>query len=720
MIFGPADSGVYINGLELLSETAELGIPVVSSLVVAKEGNNPEGWFFRLNVDLEARSELIYDYLNRSGFQNISVLFADSALGQRSEAAFRMLLSDEQKNRYSTSSFDNGRDEVRQSLVKLLEKRPGAIGIFGQLSDIKYIANMIKRIDTGWSQYSPALFTNIDAKELQMEDLHFVTMLDPKIDQNSGEVLIDDVYGISYDSALAIFSLIKNNHLDANSVNLPSTLRSHLVNYIDGPPNFRLRGEYTGMAFDNFTNLAELLVVAMHGNSFNVLKEEPQAGFVWFSKCKNWLINLNRRYGYAPLWNLLLVLVTGVFANLIDLTKAYGVPLSYMKRREFLQLISLNVSMAMGVFLFMTYSELIRWDDIWGAVIAVLTYTVALKSKIFASKKAQAIGLADLYNRIVKKKHDNIMLALLRREGKTINYIAYTNTLIYLKKVLFEIYNFTEKENSKELKEETERELEAVSGVVEKRKVLASKLHEILDWNELREKRLVPYEIKEEDIEQKLYDPLVLVGIGAEHCISNNLKIQNLDNAVRSGIRSIKNVKNAKQMEADFDSDLNNASTPQAVLETCLLWIYIQNGFRTQQLITKNYLPEDFKDIINNQGICETLDHERRQYKRHLPGMHTKCKITYKKAGVKMTHNVAELKNLSIGGAKLAILESDAKSLENQTNIGVEIPNKEDINTIKAKVVYIGKGANANVIGIRWINPLIEDNPAISLLSHAI
>jgi hypothetical protein len=717
MIFGPIESGVFVKGLELLSGITDRGIPVVSPLVAAQEGNNPEGWFFRFNVDVETRAEQIYEYLNRSGFQNISVLFADRTLGQRSEAAFGKLLTDAQKKRYSTAVFSEEREEVRQSLVKIIENRPGAIGIFGQLADIKHIANTIKRMDTGWSHYTPALFTNIDAKELHMEDLHYVTMLDPKKQQDNGKVLVDDAYGIAYDTAITVFSLIHTNQLDGTSANPPSTLRSHLVNYMDGPPNFRSPGLYTGMAFDNFTNQAELLVVAMQDSDFNVLKEEPQAGFVWFSKCKNWLSILNRRYGYAPLWSVLLVLATGVIVNLIDLTKAYGVPLRYMKRKEFLQLIALNVSVAMGVFFFMTFSEMIKWNDTWGAIIAVFTYTMVLKSKIFASEKAQAIGFADFYNRIVKRKHDNIMLALLRKEGKTINYIAYTNTLVYLKKVLFEIFDFTEKENARELEEETENELEAVSGLVEKRKVLANKLHDILTWDELKEKRLVPYKIEEKDIEQKLYDPLVLVGIGAEYCISQGRDVENLEEIVRRDIHSIRNEEKAREKEENFDSELKNASTPQGVFETCLLWIYIQYGFRTRQLIKDGYLPANFKEIIIRPGVDEKPDQERRQCKRHVLDMQKKCNVIHMEAGAEKTSNTAELKNLSIGGAKLAMLDSSAKTLKNQMEIEVEMPQKKDNKPIEAEVVYIGKGVNANTIGVRWKKPLTEDDSLYSLIS---
>ena len=68
MILGPSESGLFVKSIEAITPDPDngpdKGIPVISPQVIAKAGNVPDGWFFRVNVDVDTRSEIIYDYLN--------------------------------------------------------------------------------------------------------------------------------------------------------------------------------------------------------------------------------------------------------------------------------------------------------------------------------------------------------------------------------------------------------------------------------------------------------------------------------------------------------------------------------------------------------------------------------------------------------------------------------------------------------------------------------
>lgn len=701
MILGPSESGLFVKSIEAITPDPDngpdKGIPVISPQVIAKVGNVPDGWFFRVNVDVDTRSEIIYDYLNRKGFQNIAVLYADITLGQRSEQAFSRLLTEVQKENYLVAAYTKEKEEIRPVLRRVLDQRPGAIGIFGQRSDIEFIARKIKGMDDGWSQYTPALFTNIDASPLERNDLHFVSLVTAEEIKSSK---IDEVYALAYDTAMLTLNLIQQNGLKASS-ELPVEMRNHLVNFLDGPPEPSKKGKYTRMMFDNFDNQAVLEVMAFQQDILSEAKVILQPGFEWLNKCQHWLTNLQRRFGYTPYWNILLVLVTGIIINLIDLTKLYGVPLSYMKRKEFLQLISVNVSVALGVYLFMSYVGILRWDDTWGAILAVSTYTVFLKAKIFGSEKAKAIGLADFYNRIVRNKHDKIMIAMLHKEGKSINYIAYTNTLVYLQKVLYEIYDFTEKGRAGELKDKLQLDLQAVDGLVDKRKILANKIHEKLSWSELQEKRLVPHDIDEENIESSLPDPLVMVQIGADYCFANKMNQADLEATVRKEIRSIRDKNKAKAKEKDFDTDLNNDFSSRALLETTVLWLFIQNGFDANRLVEKKYLPKDFKEKMIAKSNLLAIPEERRKFKRTRA---TDVGVGVREPAVEgrnsMSIKSADLIDASRGGASLNLLKCDAHEL--RENMEVEVVTPEHKSVLSGIIVYLKKDDKINTVGIKW------------------
>ena len=105
IILGPTDSGVYVRGAQRQEDFGPRNIiPVISSLVVTPIGNEPDGWFFRTNVDIERRSRAIYDHLNKRWVNSFAVLYADTEFGRRAEAAFREQLRGLQESASSVES----------------------------------------------------------------------------------------------------------------------------------------------------------------------------------------------------------------------------------------------------------------------------------------------------------------------------------------------------------------------------------------------------------------------------------------------------------------------------------------------------------------------------------------------------------------------------------------------------------------------------------------
>ncbi len=149
VIIGPTESDVFVRVLNDSKELAGSPVPVVSGLITADVGNEPDGWFFRTNVDVSRRVNAIYDFLNKYWIQSISVVHADTEFGRRAAAAFQ---EEVQTQRYEALSYTDDK-QLRIQLRKVLDARPEAVGFFGERSQIEHVYRKLRRMNDGLADY---------------------------------------------------------------------------------------------------------------------------------------------------------------------------------------------------------------------------------------------------------------------------------------------------------------------------------------------------------------------------------------------------------------------------------------------------------------------------------------------------------------------------------------------------------------------------------------
>jgi len=207
IILGPTDSGVFVSALEQRKKLEKSRIPVISSQVAAKIPHRKGGWFFRTNINVERRAQVIYDFLNKYWVHSIAVLYEDTEFGRRAEEAFRNELNGQQKEHYLPFSYDST-GKARIQIRNILELRPEAVGIFGTRNDFVRLYSLLKNLNVGSSRYLPITFSIIDIRVVQdnLQDkdfVYFVSVTDLTKDKDKDKDF-DDVKALAYDTTMVI------------------------------------------------------------------------------------------------------------------------------------------------------------------------------------------------------------------------------------------------------------------------------------------------------------------------------------------------------------------------------------------------------------------------------------------------------------------------------------------------------------------------------------
>ncbi len=352
VILGPTDSDAYVDALERSVFTPSHEIPVISSVVTAEEGNDTDGWFFRTNIDIENRAHRMNDALLRLGYEQIVVLYEDSIYGLRAESAFSSDIGE--KRRYQSFRYAKDLSDIRARLNDVLDIRPGTLGIFGQRHKIPRIVRELESMQSSWNAYSPLVFTLLDGRTTKTENLHFLSVVGMET-ENLNE---DDVWGLSFDTTMFVLNKAKEIKIPINRLeSWREALRKKIVSHLNGPPADP--GKKTGMTFDIFKNDSALDLFVLSDDE--VIKPSiPLPKWVedlsrpkWIDSIFNHLHIIKRRFGSAPFWNLILVIVLTAVVSILDLKRTRRVSNKLMIRPAFMILIFLNVSSAITAFRFL-------------------------------------------------------------------------------------------------------------------------------------------------------------------------------------------------------------------------------------------------------------------------------------------------------------------------------------------------------------------------------
>ncbi|WP_455221811.1 ABC transporter substrate-binding protein [Kaarinaea lacus] len=593
LILGPSDSGVFVNVEKRADYEKKASKPVVSPLVTSLAGNKEGDWRFRTNIDVEARVRAASDFLSHASYQAIGVLYSNNEFGQRAAKAFQNQLVQPDEDYLALPYEDNS--QLRNQVRKILEKRPGAVGVFGRRYELRTVKRELEALNSGFFKYRPLLFSITDTRTLDLKGSYFVSLVGASIDQpeNQSSIVWDEVRGLAYDTTWLVLKIAGQVQRPLNSKGWATSFRKRLFSYMLGPPQ-RETGFLTGMEFGDGKNLARPRVLTQTATV--VQTAFPDRSWRDLGKLGDWIEIRERRYGQAIWFNIALVAVIALWLTLADIRRRQEIRSGILFfRRPVIALAAFNVLSAVATLIAVAEMGIAKWDSVVAALGVAIGHRAMLTTTIFETAQGRALGFGRLYERTLASINARIMTTLHESQSATINYVAYTNSLPNMHDLLINVYSFAQDSaDSRDRIDSLEVEIARAKGSLAKQEVCARRLLQTMSWKQLQANRIIPEYIKQ----GKLIDPVIILRESVQHVLRS-------DDDLRSKVKS-KIDEALARLKADsepgyeaavkeLNDALENAETERGRLYCRLRWLFTQWGFSLKRIREEELLPENFR-----------------------------------------------------------------------------------------------------------------------------
>ncbi len=606
LVFGPTDSGIMQNAARNHEQYRKARLPVISPIVATAVEFTPDSWLFTTNPDIGVRTSKIRTYLDRHGVDSIGILYQDNEYGLQAEKLFRggisSIVGDSDKDKHYQSIRFSSESDLTQEIDQLIADRPGAIGIFASRERVKDFVDKLGNQNHGFNPYSPLLFTTIDVRVLQENDLLFVSMktntdeLKTKTEKDEK----DEVYALAYDTAWFVVDLIHSlGPISPDRKKWANQFQDGFVGLMSGSAN---RGPKTGTFFYMGKNLASPSIYAYESGALINMSDERLTMWGPFAETWRYLANLVRRYGYLPALNILLVALLVFWATRRDLSqwneeKTPGKQTKQALRR----LVLFNIFVALLVYLFMVISGAISWGALTAAFAVGLGYPALLKSTFGKTQYGRTIGVSEYYEDYLRQLHDDLMVAKYHEKKATVDVIAMTNTLPKMRDTLLNIYSYNSPKRVEELTSQLDKDLKEAQGSLKKRLVYANRLRLHLDWNELKSLKLVPHIANEDD----LIGPDDILDVSVEYLWASELKTSSdLESDFNAYVSQLEKVspERAKELRDEIQGWLELSLSERGRLRCYLRALFMRDQFEIGKIVHRHYLPDDAHEHADDKG----------------------------------------------------------------------------------------------------------------------
>ncbi len=606
LVLGPSDSGVFVDLAKRAEYKEKASTPVVSSLVTTQDGNKEGDWRFRTNIDVEARARAASDFLSHAGYQAVAVLYRSNEFGKRSAEAFRNQLIQPELD-YLALPYE---DEVqlRDQVRKVLEQRPGAVGVFGKRHDLKVVRREFEALNSGWFEYRPLLFSLNDTRALKLPDTYFVSLVGPnrKPKENEPAEVWDEVRGLAYDTTLLVLRVAEQIRSSPGDKDWAVSFQKRLFTRMLGPPQPDVMFK-TGMEFSDGKNQTPPLVLRMTadaGETIAVAGHTPEK--LW--KLGDWIEIRERRYGIAIWVNLAIVAGVALWLTMADIRRRQSIRSSALYFcRPVIALAFFNVISAVATLVIVAEMGIIRWNNVLAALGVAVGHRAMLTTTIFETAQGRALGFGRLYERTLASINQRIMMSMYEKQNAAINYVTYTNSLPNLRDLLINIYGFAhDGSDSRVLIETLDADIARAKGALKQQEVCARRLLQVMSWKQLQENRIIPEYIKQDE----LIDPNTILRDAVQYILkagsAGKIRVIELIKAALSELEK-DSVKSKQQAEKELNEALDNAQTERGRLYYRLRWLFTQWGFSLRRIIDEGLLDEDYISSRSRRSVLSSV-----------------------------------------------------------------------------------------------------------------
>lgn len=646
IILGPTDSGVFVRALEQRKILGRAKIPVISSQVAAKVPYQKGGWFFRTNINVERRAQVIHDYLNKYWIRSIAVLYDNNEFGRRAEEAFQNELRGTQRENYLPLPYESSYD-AREQIRQILQLRPEAVGIFGDRSDFTHLYSLMKSLNFASSPYLPLTFSIIDTRVLQdsLDDedvIHFVSVTDVTIDTD-----FDDVRALAYDTTMLVLSeldaLTQSETFNYQSDAWREFFRNRFEAILSGTITVRkINGKSsskTRLSFNDYEN-------ATRPKVFELRKKEIEAidlrETVTLPEKFGHKVDLTvNRFGSSAIFNFGLIIFVVLWMSIRDIKRWFSGSFLRLFNPFFLLLFLTNIVIALGVYLYLGETGSIRYDSVLTALILSLTPSTVLRLTLFETPTGKSIGLAKHYENYLQWIHARLTISSYQKQTPYINVLAYHNSVYAMKSLVKEIYlNDPNREQRIRMQAKLETVLKEADTWIGRRKALARFLFQTVGWERLVKYNFVPKKFAgyKPGSKKILEDPENVVLEAARICAKDPLKKILIEEKINVELKELA-PERRQELEEDAEKAKNEMKTATALMRKRITFLFLLDGydpdFDKKICCTGEYkaiLDDSVKYCINHQQRMATVEGKVKELKKKLlAGKEGEQKEEYKK-----------------------------------------------------------------------------------------
>lgn len=607
IILGPTESDIFVRAVLVEEDLSKNKIPVISGLVTAKVGNRNDGWFFRTNAEVTRRVQIIFDFLNKFWIGKIAVIYADTEFGRRGERAFRGELKILEQEVRLTSLLYSDPPHPRKQLASIFKNRPEAVGLFCEREDIEIIYQQFKTMNNSTSPYNPIFFTLLDIRRLAdaVDDFYFVSLAGienkPGGNQPPGDV---EVKTLGHDLAVLVLRVLEDmNHRgdlfdgpfdESRRLEFRKQLVTHMMN------NRNLENSLTNMMFNDLENVTKPNVFHLKDGAVHL---KPVPRFIGLVKKIFYRINLVFSvYGTLILFTILfIILLIAVSISRMELKRVFPEKhIRIFRTPSMYKYIVTHVVIVLTLYIFLSESGRIRYDDIIMAIIISLTPTALMKTTFFETKYGKTLGLEDIYKGWMENIETKIMESRYDRLQALTNVIAYWSSLDSIRNSLRQVFRqHPSPAQRAKLIQKMEDEIEREPEYLNKRRVGARFLIRRFDRDQLKAEGFVP---QEWDFD-KSPDPKRVVRLVSRYCSKDPQKEEQIENALKKELRDLKrrNPERHAEMVDFMEKEKKETIAVEGNLNVIVRNLFVIKGFDTEWLIENKFLTQELLDSLNRE-----------------------------------------------------------------------------------------------------------------------
>lgn len=526
IILGPTESDIFVRAVALEDEFKIKKVPVISGLATAKVGNQENGWFFRINVDVNRRTQIIFDFLNQHWINTVAIIYADTEFGRRAEQAFQAELELRgRKSQYTSLLYDTSPDP-RKQLYTIFDKRPEAVGFFGEREDILLFYNQFKTMNESFVPYKPMFFTILDISHLKVGEGNFYFA---SLGGNKGEPLDDtknegmEVEALGHDLGKLVLKVLEDMNYDKNlfTTEFDEEKRVDFQKQMARLMNRsnRLENSKTRMIFNDFENTTLPGIFCKTDDKVEFIPIPGHIG--WWNKLFHRIHLVFDVYGKWIIFiALLVILILAFLISRMEVRRLFPYKHVHIyKTWIFYLFLAGHILVILAIYIFLSESGSIRYDDIVMVTIIGLTPSAFLRTTFFETRYGKAIGFEGIYKNIMFEVEKRIMAARYAGLEALQNVIAYGNSLDSMKKSLTRVYkNHPSPVQRANLIQKMEESIDREPEYLNKRRICAVLLLKQFDQEQLIAEGFAPQDF---DYKNPI-DPRIIIRKAAKHCAKSS------------------------------------------------------------------------------------------------------------------------------------------------------------------------------------------------------